>query len=437
MLGHGSGKRWLPVHGPRGTDADGGEGRTGRVTVKPTLSCARTSSGVLVSAVTVRTHALDLEVPMHKNFTRAGVVALVAPVVLAAGTMPAAGDPGGPDRNGKSQAGGSSRAQIDVVGCVVESDKEISYIAFLRDGAVIEKDESIGTETYDLREADVDGFDSVKVKSGTSVHEEAVGDTCDEATGTTQDDGDQGAGADGERPDGQPGGSQDTRENKPANSATTIERDGCRVVAGKEISYVAFFDAGELVTKDESIGREDFDLSTVGFDFDEIEVKAGTTVKVIGVGQDCESPEGSADGDTDAGNADDATGDDGADGNGGVVGSDDDRKTSGDTPEENRGGDDRDEAAQGNRDGNGGSQPGEVAGEQRTGDGDVDILGVEQTTETPSAAVPTVVAAGVGAEALPQTGAEDNLVMLGAVGLGLLALGGAAMVIRRRLGTEL
>jgi hypothetical protein len=65
----------------------------------------------------------------------------------------------------------SSEAVITVDDCVVESSKEISYVAFSDDGeqfAKVEFDD--GVETFDLTEVDeTDEADTVEVKSGQTV----------------------------------------------------------------------------------------------------------------------------------------------------------------------------------------------------------------------------------------------------------------------------
>jgi hypothetical protein len=172
-----------------------------------------------------------------------------------------------------------STALITLSGCVLESSKDISYVEYLTDGTAVTKDETVGSETFDLSTVEgIEEFDSVEVKAGTTVESFPV--ECAEDTTVEEPSGTEGS-EDG--PDDDTDGTEDGTTG--AQGAAAIALNGCVVESTKDISYIEYFDGGSSVTKDESMNSETFDLSTVDGieEIDSVEVKAGTTVESFDV----------------------------------------------------------------------------------------------------------------------------------------------------------
>lgn len=73
--------------------------------------------------------------------------------------------------NGSSGTGspGNSAAEIRLEDCLLESSKDIAYIAYIDDGDEVKK-ENINQPTFDLSTVDgIDEIDTIRVKSGQTV----------------------------------------------------------------------------------------------------------------------------------------------------------------------------------------------------------------------------------------------------------------------------
>lgn len=203
----------------------------------------------------------------------------------------------------KEDTESSSFAEISLVDCMVESSKDISYVAFLDSGEELDKF-NVNAPTYDLTSYDsIDDVDSVRVKSGQTVESFGVSDCADDTTGTDGDPADDSDGTTGDDSDDTTDddaddttGDQDGDVTEPdnveshndranANSQATITMSGCVVDSSKDISYVAFFTDGEQVDKIEDIDTTSYDLTShEGIDeVDSIRVKAGTTIATFSV----------------------------------------------------------------------------------------------------------------------------------------------------------
>ena len=195
----------------------------------------------------------------------------------------------------------NSEAEISVVDCVVESSKDISYVAFLDSGDELDKF-NVNAPTYDLTGyGDVDSVDSVRVKSGQTV--ESFGVDCGETAKTDDDttddhDGDTTGDDDttGDHDDDETTGDDDDDATQPdevkghndkanRNSQATITLSGCTLNSSKDISYIAFLADGSQVDKIEDVDDTSYDLGSYDGieDVDQVRVKAGTTVATFGV----------------------------------------------------------------------------------------------------------------------------------------------------------
>lgn len=180
-----------------------------------------------------------------------------------------------------------SSADITLADCLLESSKEISYVEYLDDGTTVAKDESVESETLDLTSVEgIEDVDAVAVKAGTTVESFSV--ACTGETEETPEEPEDGA-EDGEDKDDVADGGTKTPgpEEGRANprSTATITLAGCTLESSKDISYVAYLADGSMVTKDESMNSETFDLTTVEdvAEYDAVQVKSGTTVESFAI----------------------------------------------------------------------------------------------------------------------------------------------------------
>lgn len=154
---------------------------------------------------------------------------------------------------------GSSAAVITADGCVVESSKEISYVAFLDGGGAeldkLEDDELDGGETFDFEGyAFPDGTEMVEIKSGTTVETFTLEELdCDETT----------AGGDEQQNDGQGGddgtdedGADDDRSGMPETTVAIecFEGQILVTVTGQDLSNIFLYNTEDGVRGD---GGED------------------------------------------------------------------------------------------------------------------------------------------------------------------------------------
>lgn len=231
------------------------------------------------------------------------VLALMAAAVLVVGLLAVPGL--ATHTNTDSGDTSNSEAEISVVDCVVESSKDISYVAFLDSGDELDKF-NVNAPTYDLTGyGDIDSVDSVRVKSGETVESFGVdcgdtADTDDDTTGddttgdhddTTGDDDDDTTGDDddttGDDDDDatEPDEVKNHNDKANSNSQATITLSGCTLNSSKDISYIAFLSDGSQADKIEDVDDTSYDLD--GYDgiedVDQVRVKAGTTVATFGV----------------------------------------------------------------------------------------------------------------------------------------------------------
>ncbi|GAB2726835.1 hypothetical protein [Nocardioides pakistanensis] len=189
----------------------------------------------------------------------------------------------------ESGSPGKSAAEINLSDCMLESSKDISYVEYLADGSTITKDESVDAETLDLSTVEgIEDVDAVNVKAGTTVESFAVSCDQDQVEAPVEE------APDEDKPEDEAPEEEAPEEGEATypwtgkaseKSTATITLAGCLLESSKDISYVAFLDDGSMVTKDESVDAETFDLSTVqGIEeFDAVQVKAGTTVESFGI----------------------------------------------------------------------------------------------------------------------------------------------------------
>jgi len=232
------------------------------------------------------------------------LIALLSAALLVVGLLAGPGLATYTNTDTTDSDGSSSEAEISVVDCVVESTKDISYVAFLDSGEELDKF-NVNAPTYDLISyGDIDSVDSVRVKSGQTVESFGVdcGDTTqpdeeptdkpdedDDDTNTDDDDttGDDDDDTTGDDDETQPDEVKSHNDKANTNSQSTITLSGCTVNSSKDISYIAFLSDGEQVDKIEGVDSRSYNLDGYSGidDIDAIRVKAGTTVASFGV--DC------------------------------------------------------------------------------------------------------------------------------------------------------
>ena len=270
------------------------------------------------------------------------VLALLAAALLAVGMIAGPGiawysdtdtdtaDTTTTDSGGEPTELAPNEAEITLADCVVESSKDISYVAYEQDGSEVDRNESIDAESFDLSEVDgIEDITSVTVKAGQTVttlavdcpveDDDTTDDHGDDSDDTDSDDTDSDEDAD-DTDDDTTGDDDDDDVTEPdtveshndkanANSQAVITLSGCTVNSSKAISSVTFLDGGSQLDKDDSVGSQSYDLNSFG-DIDEVDairVKAGTTVATFSV--NCGTDDGTTDDTEDA----DHHGDDDAD----------------------------------------------------------------------------------------------------------------------------
>lgn len=87
------------------------------------------------------------------------------------------------------QAGTNSQATITLSDCTLNSSKDISYIAFVKDSSQVDKIEGVDSRSFDLAGHDgIEDVDQVRVKAGTTVAAFSVSCGTADTDGDTHDD---------------------------------------------------------------------------------------------------------------------------------------------------------------------------------------------------------------------------------------------------------